>query len=80
MQVAKQLAADPAVHGSKRVAKALQEQVGNSVGASKMRRKFRQIHAYSKVETAVTAKHKAARVACAQKMLDDNFDWTGVDD
>lgn len=81
LQSAKQLAADPAVHGSKRVARALQEQVGGSIGASTVRRNFRSadmVYAHTKVETAMTAKHKAARVAWAQKMLDDKFDWTGV--
>lgn len=38
LQSAKLLAAEPTVHGSKRVTRALQEQVGGSIGASTIRR------------------------------------------
>ena len=81
LQAAESLASQPAVHGSKRVARAMQAERGLSVGASTVRRNFGQkgmIYSYTKIETVMTEKHKADRVAWARDKLDKKFDWSGV--
>lgn len=78
---AQELASMPAVHGSRNVAKVLKVEQGLSVGASTIRRNFREygmVYLYPKKRTAMTEKHKSDRLAWAQKKLKDNFDWSQV--
>lgn len=81
LHTAKALASQPAIHGSKRVARAMQGEAGVSVSARTVRRNFREeglVYAWPKTETLMTKKHKSDRVAWCQQKLDEKFDWGEV--
>lgn len=75
------MAANPSIHSSKNVAKALLAEKGVEVSASTIRRNFRQhnmIYAYPKVDTALTAKQRRHRVEWAQDMQKGKYNWDRI--
>ena len=81
LDLAASLASNPAIHGSANVAAAMKTQAGVDVGASTVRRNFREaamVFAYPKIETAMTRKQKLDRVQWAQKLQAQNYAWSRV--